>query len=615
MSGFGLIFHRHGAPVAPRVINRLLGALGHRGPDGCDVYHGLSMSMGHQHFRTTPEEIGERQPLTAPPNLYLVFDGRLDNRPALQCELGCDDARGRHLSDARLVLLAYQRWAEASFARLLGPFALTLYDAERRRVLCARDPLGGRTLFYHLTPTHLIVASEEQAILTHPAVTATLHTPRLATYFASQAPAPGTTFFEAIHELLPAHAMVIETETSRTWRYWDIDPSKTIRYRTDADYAEHFQTLLHASVACRLRARPAPAVMMSGGLDSTSIAALAAQQLRHTSPTTRLSTVSFVFDEFASCDERAYMEAMIHRYQLQAAQIPGDDAWPLNHIETWPLNPNSPENDVYRHLQTRLYQQASKTSHRVLLSGEGGDQLYLGAESWLTDLLAERQFARAWRDSLLHIRYQGLIRFARRTGLHRLIGAHWLRRLRPKTVLPWLTPEAKQALPEDDTWPPSSRMASRPKQYRSLLGLTDAHGVCVESHYASREGVDIRYPYRDRRLIEFMLAVPTHQLYDHGLYKPILRHAMDGLLPEPILNRVQPTLLYPLFVHRLTRTETKTVHQLLHHPDRIWPQYVRADWLHQADLDPQQPRTEAFILWLCVCLELWRLRFGTRFNL
>ncbi|ETW98172.1 MAG: hypothetical protein ETSY1_19905 [Candidatus Entotheonella factor] len=615
MSGFVLIFHRRGTPVDPRVVKRLLGALTHRGPDGCDVHHRPSISLGHQHFWTTPEEAGERQPLTAPPSLDLVFDGRLDNRTTLQHELGCHEAQGRHLSDARLVLLAYQRWAEASFARLLGPFALALYDAGRRRVICARDPLGGRTLFYHLTATHLIIASEEQAILTHPAVTATLHTPRLATYFAAQAPAPGTTFFEAVHELLPAHAMVIETETSRTWRYWDFDPGKTIRYRTNADYAEHFQALLHDSVGCRLRASSTPTVMMSGGLDSTSIAALAAQQHHRASPTQRLSTVSFVFDEFVSCDERAYMEAMTQRYQLQATQVLGDDAWPLNHIETWPLNPNSPENDVYRHLQTRLYQQAHAASHHVMLSGEGGDQLYLGAESWLTDLLAERQFARAWRDSRLHIRYDGLLRFARRTGLHRLIGAHWLRRLWPKTDRSWLTTEAKQALPVDDTWPPSALMASRPKQYQSLLGLSDAHGICVERHYASQAGVEIRYPYRDRRLVEFMLAIPTHQLYDHGRYKPILRHAMKGLLPEPILNRVQPTLLYPLFVHSITKAETKTMHQLLHHPNRIWPQYVRADWLNPAGLDPNRPRTEAFILWLCICLELWRLRFGNQFNL
>ncbi len=306
---------------------------------------------------------------------------------------------------------------------------------------------------------------------------------------------------------------------------------------------------------------------------------------------------------------------MTDRYPLQAIQILGDDAWPFNHIDTWPLNPSSPENDVYRHLQTRLYQRAHETSHRVVLSGEGGDQLYMGAESWLVDLLREHQLGRAARDNLLHIRQQGFIPFARRAGLHRWIGGGWIRRLRPEATQPWLTPRAKAELPEVDAWPPSARMASRPKQHQSLLGLPDAHGLCVESYYASQAGVEIRYPYRDRRLVEFMLAVPTHQLYDRGAYKPILRNAMHGLLPERIRNRVQPTMLYPLFLHGMVKAQTKTVHQLLNDSDRIWSQYVCADWLQHLVLDPHQPDIDAFVLWLCVCFELWRMRFDTLLNL
>ena len=372
MSAFGLIFQRRGAPVDAAVATRLMGALKHRGPDGCDTRSEASAYLGHQHCWSTPEEIGERQPLLAPPALRLVFDGRLDNRGELLSALGYGGAQGRALSDARLVLLAYQRWAEDSFSRLLGPFALALYNAEQRRVICARDALGGRTLFYYLSPALLLVASEEQAILTHPALSATLHPPRMAAYFAAQTPADGSAFFTDVRELLPAHAMSVDADASRAWRYWQPHPSAAIRYRRDDDYAEHFRALLQQSVACRLRSTSTPAVMMSGGLDSTSIAATAAQQLP------QLSTVSFVFDAFTSCDERSYMADMQARYALRAHHVLGDDAWPLNHIDAWPLNPNSPENDAYRHLQTRLYQRANETGRRVLLSGEGGDQLYMG---------------------------------------------------------------------------------------------------------------------------------------------------------------------------------------------------------------------------------------------
>ncbi len=326
MSGFGLIFHRRREPIDPAVAGRLMGALAHRGPDGCHLYHGPAISMGYQHFWTTPEAIGERQPLTAPPDFHLVFSGRLDNRQDLLQTLGYDNAQGRSLSDARLVLLAYQRWQTQCFERLLGPFALVLYDAARHRVICARDPLGDRTLFYYLTAKCLIVASEEQAILAHPAVSPALHPPRWAAYFAGQAPADGATFFANVYELLPAHAMVVDSDTSRMWRYWDADPDAALRYRTDSDYAEHFRALLDESIACRLRAVSTPAVMMSGGLDSTSIAAMASQQLRLISPSQHLPTVSFVFDAFESCDERGYMQAMIDQYTLQASQILGDDA-------------------------------------------------------------------------------------------------------------------------------------------------------------------------------------------------------------------------------------------------------------------------------------------------
>ena len=606
MSAFGLIFHRRGAPVDAAVATRLTEALRRHGPDGCKMRIEASAHLGHQHFWSTPEEIGERQPLAAPPALRLVFDGRLDNREDLLSALGYQGAQGRALSDARLVLLAYQRWAEDCFARLLGPFALALYNAEQRRVICARDVLGDRTLYYHLSDDLLLVASEEQAILTHPALPTTLHAPRLAAYFAAQMPADGSTFFTEARELPPAHAMIVDPDASCAWRYWKLDPGMRIRYRKDDDYAEHFRALLQQSVACRLRSASAPAVMMSGGLDSTAIAAAAAQQLP------RLSTVSFVFDAFKSCDERSFMTAMQERYALHAHHVLGDDAWPLNHIDAWPLNPNSPENDAYRHLQTRLYQRAYETSHCVLLSGEGGDQLYMGAESWLGDLLIERQFRRAARDSLLHLRHEGVRRFVRRCGLHRRLGGRWLRRLRPQaSPPPWLTPQAAAMLPEDDAWPPLARLAQRPKQWRTLLGLADAHGLCVERYYARQAGVEIRYPYRDRRLIEFMLAVPTRQLYDRGVYKPILRRAMRDWLPERIRRRVQPTLLYPLFAHGLLHAQAKTVQQLLDDTDAIWPQYVRADWLRHAALDARQPTMAGFILWLCICCELWRLRFGT----
>ena len=603
MSGLVLTFNRDRAPTDLPVGTRMLTALKHRGPDGSDVVHTPLVLLGHQHFWTTPEEIGEHQPLAeSTGRFYLVFDGRLDNRQELLNSLDCHHPQ---ISDAALLLLAYERWAEDCFTRLVGPFAAALFDATRRRVVCARDALGDRTLFYFLNAHVLVVASEEQAVLTHPAVARRIDEHRLAACFALQVPADGSTFFTGIAELLPAHVLVVGEENVQTRHYWTANPTAQLRYRSDAEYAEHFQALLADSVACRLRAPSPPAVMMSGGLDSTSVAALAARRLQMHPTPARLRTVSYVFDELQSCDERWFMAAMADWYKLETVQICGDDAWPLCDADTWPFNPNTPEENLYRRLKERVYQTTRDSGTRVLLTGVFGDELYAGAEYWLWDLLRERRFLQAWCESGSHLQRYGLWDSLKSPALRRLPGIQGLRRLRPTPTPHWLTDYAKAKLPETDPWAELSRAACRPEQYESVLGSYTAQDASGEIFHASRCGIELRHPYRDRRLIEFMLAIPAHQLYSQGLYKHILRNAMKGILPERIRTRHRPTSLMPLFLRGVAEKEVTTIRRLLQRPERMWPQYVRADWLAQAVPGRLPAEAEELIIWLCVCVELW----------
>lgn len=539
-----LVFQRDRAPLDPAIPTQMMDRLTHRGPDGCDVSCIESVSLGHQHFWTTPEEVGERQPLVDKQRqCYLVFDGRLDNRQELLQALDRDDTAGRNLSDAELILVAYRQWAEAGIARLLGPFALALYDVAHRRVICARDGVGDRSLFYFLSSKLLIVASEEQAVLAHPAVSRRLDETRVAVYFSLQEPGDGATFFADVHELLPAHMMVIEEDRMRTWRYWDVEPGRRVQYRDDAEYAAHFRELLEDSVSCRLRTLSPPAVMMSGGLDSTSVAALIAGQ-----QTSRVRTISYVFDELRQGDERWFMQAMIDQYHLDAVQIRGDDAWPLREAESWPLNPNTPEDTPYRRLMERVYQTARDAGVRTILTGFFSDHTYAGAHYWFRDLLADRHFALAGRESAWYIQRQGLQAFFKDCLLRACVNRKLIRCVRPLQPPHWLTDRAKALLPESERWPPSARSGRRPLQHERVLGLRAARGASFDIFHASHSRVELRHPYRDRRLIEFILAVPAHQLYRQGLYKPILRNAMQGILPERIRRRRHPTSLTGLFL-------------------------------------------------------------------
>lgn len=588
-------------------------AIHHRGCDGADVLWRASAALGHQHFRTTPEEAMERQPLSdSGGRMHLAFDGRLDNRSDLLRQL--DLPPGSPLSDAALVLRAFEAWAEGCFEHFVGPFAALFYDSRSGRVVCGRDALGDRTLFWYLDERVLAIASEESALLALPWVSNQVNERSLAAFFAVEAPEPGTTFFAAVRELPSATAMSVDGDRIRTWRHWQADPEPRLRLRRDEDYADLFRETLAESVRCRLRAPSPPVVMMSGGLDSTPVAVLAARELEKTGQ--RLRTVSWVFEELRQCDERAYMDPVVARIGAQAIRVPGDDAWPLAEPETWPRNPNTPMEGLYRRLQQRIYAATREAGAVSILSGEYGDELYSGSAWWLADLLRERRTSAAAGQLGLHL----LLSMARRippgytlkSAVARAVG--WRPPAPPEIPrrrdrAPWLTPWAKSLLPETEPAPDSAARARRPTQHRSLLDEVGARATSTELHHAGRAGVDMRRPYRDRRLIELALSLPAHQLYRPGRTKWVLRQAMKGLLPETVRLRRRPNSLVPLCTRGLVEREMATVRGLLDAPDAVWPRYVRPEWLREAFPGRfQNPidGVELVIPWQCVCVELWQ---------
>lgn len=615
MSGLALLSHRDGAPVPEKVFAAVLGALDHRGPDGRDRLHLPAAGLGHQHFWTTPEEVGERQPLaSASGRVHLLFDGRLDNREELREALELPVAPGRLLSDARLVLAAYERWQEGCFERLLGPFALALYDAGNRRVLCARDPLGGRGLYYHLGERFLAVASEEAALLAHPAVPAGLNEATVARFFAVEAPAPGETFYAAIRELPPGWALALEAGDLRLWPWGEVKSGgEARRYRRDDDYAEHFLELLGKSVRARLRAVGPTAVLMSGGLDSGTLAALAARQRAEAGEEGPLTAISWVFPQLPAADEREYMEALFQGCDLDAVPIPGDDAWPLSDLRSWRPDPSSPLEGLYRRLQLRAYQALRERGGRVLLTGDGGDQLFAGGASWLRDLLAEGRLVTAVREVISGLRQLGQAPagVGLKSGLSRTLGRRPRRSPGPP---PWLTEEACHLLDGAGEPPAAGDGHRRPEQLRSLLDTRLTNAVVLAAGKASRMGVEVRRPMRDRRLVELALSLPAHQLYRPGWPKWILRQATRGLLPEPVRLRRRISTLFPLYARGLVERPAAAVDRVLNDPRARWRRYVRPEWL--AGVYPERIRAqldgvEAVVPWRCLCFELWAARGPT----
>jgi len=605
MSGLLALLSRDGAPVAPESARRLLETIAHRGRDGCDLLADGWAALGHQHHWTTPEELGERQPATSSDGrLALTLDGRIDNRDELAGALGIPASELGAISDAALVLRSFERWGEGCFERLLGPFAVIVADRVERRLVCARDPLGGRSLFYGKAAGLLAVGSEEQTVLALPGISRELDERSLAATLAVRARPAGRTMFRDVAELPQGHLLRIDDDGIHTEEYWRWRPTRT-RLRSDAEYARRFRELLVDAVRCRLRTPDEAGVLMSGGLDSASVAAVAAQLLGSERP---LTTVSWVFDELHACDERRYMESFAHRWSTRQLRFTADDGWPLRDASAWPYNPNLPIDNAYRILKDRAYATARSHGVGALLTGGGGDQLYGGAAWWLVDQLASGRLLSAAGE---------VVREARRLPVRRQPGIRRLgslilygRRPRSRQLPPaWLTRSAAGLLETEMRLPAGIEGWRRPDHAAIACSALSAAGISAETFHSGRHGIELRHPYRDRRLVEFMLSIPADQLYRDGMYKHVLRVALAGRLPEPIRRRTGSASLLPLYRRGLEEREDERLHQLLGRRGAIWRRYVEPDHLHRvipAQLAEGRDGAAVLVPWYCAFMELWR---------
>ncbi|MCB1035673.1 MAG: hypothetical protein KDD47_17760 [Acidobacteria bacterium] len=601
MSGIAAVLAPQGREVSPEELGAMLAAQAHRGPEGSHAAFLGCGGLGHLHFRTTPEEAGEIQPQEgAGGRLLLSFDGRLDNRGELWRSLPTSPGPLSSLSDAALVLAGYEAWGTGTFARLLGPFAVAVLDGRKGtpELILARDPLGARPLTFSRGRDTFIAASEEMGVLAHPSVEAELCPERLAVFFAIQDLIDGKTFFRGVEQVLPGHGLRIRDGQVESFRFWAPDLRRRYPPKDDGELAEAFHGILAESVACRMRSPRTPAALLSGGLDSSPIVA---QACRHLEVGERLETLTWVFDEYPESDERFYVEALARELPLRSHYLLCDPAWPLAGGEEWPVHPTTPEQNPYRLFHERAYHGARGQGARVVLSGMAGDQLYAGTGGFVLDLLRRGRLGAALAEFPVH-----LAAGRRRRLLKGLVPARW--QLPRSVPPPWLTPEAARLLPEASPWPPDLRRARRPWQALQLLGLMNGHGFAVEAFYAGRAGVELRYPLRDRRLVELMLSVPTEQLYSRGTQRPILRRAMAGRLPESLLQRQRKATFAPLFFKGLLEEERNRVDDLLSDSAGLWPAFVRRDWLRNVREQKELKESAWVVLWCCISAEIWHRR-------
>ena len=240
MSAIALIVNRKGKPVQPGAIDTVLARMNPRGIDGANCWQHKNYGLGQQNFLVHPEDI--ICPLSiavVDGTISIVFDGRLDNCTDLINDIGFFP-RDSH-SDAELAIAAYRHWGVQCLGRLRGSFALILVDTSKSKVLLYRNPLGGRELYYHISPKHILAATEPAALLAHPAVHDDTDALWITDYFANFLPASEHTVYATIKQLLPGECLEWQPDKVKLFREHPSIGRKTIRFATDHRLRGSFQ--------------------------------------------------------------------------------------------------------------------------------------------------------------------------------------------------------------------------------------------------------------------------------------------------------------------------------------------------------------------------------------
>ena len=536
MSGIVGVLSVGGKSVDRSFLQALTEFMAFRGPDGQQTWLGNRIGFGHALLSASPQSANEQQPLSLDGDVWIVADARLDARTELLLELqGAGHTCPKGADDAELLLRAYAAWGEACLEHLLGDFCFAIWDGKRQSLLCARDQLGIKPFYYAETRRWLIFSNTLDCVRTEPEAAAGLNEFSVADFLLyGSTQDPAATIFAGIRRLPPAHALTWRAGKLSLKRYWNLPPDEEIRYKHAIEYEEHFRHLLQFAVKDRLRADRA-AISLSGGLDSTSVAAFALR-----AGLSQLRAVTVVYDKVMPDDERHYAGLAAESLGIPIEYLAADDyVTSVQPVvpEAWSAQPSD---NVLAAFQKEFDRLAGRAA-RLVLTGEGGDVGLFPTNSHFRRLLRAGNLGRFLRDGARYARAQrALPPMGVRTLLKRRLGRFdpW-----PLDYPQWLNPDFEARLRLRERW--KQRHASqlwhphRPEAVGFLLA-PDWQNVFEDNDPGStRSCLQYLYPYFDLRLLRFLFSIPP---VPWTLDKCLIRSAMRGILPEAIRLRPKTPL-------------------------------------------------------------------------
>ena len=609
-------------------LERMRDVLTHRGPDDAGIFIDARVGLGHRRLSIVDVKAGHQPMTNEDGSVYIVYNGEIYNHADFRCSL---EARGHVYSthcDTETILHLYEEYGENCVDHLRGMFAFAIWDYPKRELFIARDRLGVKPLYYAITKDgSLYFASEIKAILETGAVTAEINYQALPDYLANHAPSGEETLFSGIKRLLPGHTLLWRDGTIQLKRYWDVsfrrDKSSV---RSDSDYIAEWGDLFRESVRLRLMSDVPLGMFLSGGIDSSAIAAVMSGMVSDP-----IKTFSVAFAE-REANELQYARLVAKTFKMDHREVvvsPSDFFEALPKLVWHEDEPIAHPSSVALHFVSRLAAQHVK----VVLTGEGSDELLAGYARYRKTILNVR----------LGDRYHNLLPAELRDGIRERIHAlPYGSKLRQKLTRTFLTLSPDIESIYFDNFSVFSRDLQRklltsealerigvPDPYtgvRSALRETDARSLLDQLLYADIKtylhellmkqdqmsmaaSIESRVPFLDHKLVEFTAGLPERMKLRGATTKYILRESMKGLLPEQILSR--PKMGFPVPIGSWFRGAFKGIVDEYVLSERAVsrgvfdPEFVRSLVCRHQELGEDHSER----IWALVNFEIWQRQF------
>jgi len=523
-------------PIDPEYIARARAMITPYGPDGAATFSENGTAIVYAALCTTKESRKERQPHLSSAGDVLVWDGRLDNRESLIEALG--HCLERDSADTDIVAQAWDRWGIECFPRLIGDWALAIWQPKPQSLVLAKDPIGTRHLYYTINEGRVAWSTVLEPLVRFDPHALKLDEEYIAGWLASF-PATDRTPYTNIRALPPACYLLVRNGASTISRYWDFDPGKRIRYRSDSEYEEHFRVAFTDSVRRRLRSNGPVVAELSGGMDSSSIVCIADDVIaRADAERVSLDTVSYYTDSEPNWNDLPYFTVIENRRGHKGCHID------VNEIDASAFPCGTDEFQTTPASNSRLTKSAKQFADfmtlrpsRVLLSGIGGDEMTGGAPV-PTPELADMIATCALRD-LAHKLKQWALE-TRKPWFHLLWEtAVWFLVAQPPKPAPWVVPAfVKRHAPAFSGYQSRWHLfGALPSFQASLAALDELRRQLAVKPLFLNPAYETRYAFLDRDLLEFLLAIPREQLVRPGQRRSLMRRALRGIVPREVLDR------------------------------------------------------------------------------